>query len=241
MLHDRIMSAYQPITLADSKNSRNIVAFFLIILVEIAICQKEVSTMFKELKTILRKAKYQRLNHLTGQTIQIDSFELMVENVREYLRQNIGIKLPYVGRWNATSEGGLKDSHYVFNVIGLCDMKFQWNAEPEGDFETGKALLKSMYVDDLFYDEQISQIAKEVTENQFYLMLLMGVDHTHPKFLNFRTKIRTRDPQMIQLGRNGIPSEYFPVNCEIIEAAITNAPHLWQFRYTSLWMYTYVY
>ncbi len=201
--------------------------------------------MTKQLEQIAEQVKYHQLDVLVGQSVQVDSLETLVSNVQDLLATQLNNHIPYIGRWNTNPniDNPPNDTEYVFASIGNFDMKFNWsNQTADYPFQSGMAFLEEMEIDLLMelHGNLIDDLSQQVSEGKMYLLLLFAIDNKHEPFADFREKIRHKDSEAIKTAEAGFPASYFPVNCQIIASAVTNAPALW-IRYSVLWMYTYLY
>jgi hypothetical protein len=196
--------------------------------------------MLPEMRQIVPNVKYLTLTHCAEQWVQIHSFETLADDVLKNIGPCIETPLNYVGRCWADEAN---DTPYVFSTIGNFDMKFRLPADYTlSDYESGFPLLRKMFGPMLFMtDDLVTQLAQQATEDKLYLIMLFYVDDDHEKFRQFRERIRRYDPEMLKVGKLGLFADYFPVSCKVVEAAITNAPSIWHWRYSNMWMYTYLY
>lgn len=191
------------------------------------------------LKAILCGARYRQVPALIGRQVTVNSMASLVADVTAGLQ--LGAGATYAGRWH-THAGDPADTAYVFGMLGIFDVKYRLPGElGSGPYQTGRSLLDHMGVSLWMDADQLDALGQEVAADEHFLLVLLRLDPTHTKFSAFRAAIRRLEPAALETGRKGFPADYFPVRCAVLDAAETNAPHLWKYRYDALWMYTYVY
>jgi hypothetical protein len=189
------------------------------------------------LQRIAHGIRYRQVRTLIGQRVTVNALATLPEDIAAGLNLNA----PYVGRWNTTN-GNPADTAYLFGALGFFDVKYQLATEiGNSPYRSGTTMLDDMGVTVMGDDDQIRALVDEVAADKSYLLLVLRLDADHTQFRAFRDALRQRDPDALETGRNGFPADYFPVTCEITDAAETNAPHLWKYKHDGLWFYTYAY